>query len=103
MQLSCGLRKSPYKLLTNRKLFCYFSCELLTKLCFRKQLLEHVIKPVIPADLLDDKTVYHLNPCGSFVIGGPMVSFLFFLDFISFIFRKYFAPLSTTQFCLVSE
>jgi len=34
-------------------------------------LMEHVIKPVVPANLLDDKTVYHLNPSGRFVIGGP--------------------------------
>jgi len=35
------------------------------------QLKEHVIKPVVPAQYLDDKTVYHLNPSGRFVIGGP--------------------------------
>lgn len=35
------------------------------------QLKEHVIKPVIPAQYLDDKTKYYLNPSGSFVIGGP--------------------------------
>jgi len=34
-------------------------------------LLEHVIKPVVPAEYLDDKTIYHLNPSGRFVIGGP--------------------------------
>merc|ERR1712003_586860 len=34
-------------------------------------LMEHVIKPVVPAELMDDKTVYHLNPSGRFVIGGP--------------------------------
>ena len=34
-------------------------------------LMEHVIKPVIPEKYLDDKTVYHLNPSGRFVIGGP--------------------------------
>jgi len=37
----------------------------------RKGLMEHVIKPSIPANLLDDKTIYHLNPSGRFVIGGP--------------------------------
>jgi len=37
----------------------------------RKGLLEHVIKPTIPAKYLDDKTIYHLNPSGRFVIGGP--------------------------------
>jgi len=36
----------------------------------RKTLLE-VIKEVIPAKYLDDKTLYHLNPSGRFVIGGP--------------------------------
>ncbi|EWM26553.1 hypothetical protein NSK_000263 [Nannochloropsis salina CCMP1776] len=37
----------------------------------REDLLEHVIKPVVPAKYLDDKTIYHLNPSGRFVIGGP--------------------------------
>ncbi|EJK68374.1 hypothetical protein THAOC_10448, partial [Thalassiosira oceanica] len=34
-------------------------------------LMEHVVKPVVPAELLDERTVYHLNPSGRFVIGGP--------------------------------
>uniref|UniRef100_A0A914UYB8 S-adenosylmethionine synthase n=1 Tax=Plectus sambesii TaxID=2011161 RepID=A0A914UYB8_9BILA len=38
----------------------------------RAELIEHVIKPVIPKSLIDQNTVYHLNPCGSFVVGGPM-------------------------------
>jgi S-adenosylmethionine synthetase len=37
----------------------------------RAQLLEHCVKKVIPAKYLDDKTIYHLNPSGRFVIGGP--------------------------------
>jgi len=37
----------------------------------RKGLLEQVVKAVIPSNLLDDKTIYHLNPSGRFVIGGP--------------------------------
>merc|ERR1712060_1013098 len=37
----------------------------------RADLLEHVIKPVVPAQYLDDKTIYHLNPSGRFIIGGP--------------------------------
>merc|ERR1711939_237700 len=32
---------------------------------------EHVIRPVVPAKYLDDKTIFHLNPSGKFVIGGP--------------------------------
>ena len=34
-------------------------------------LKEHVITPVVPAELLDESTVYHLNPSGRFIIGGP--------------------------------
>jgi len=37
----------------------------------RKGLMEKVIGPVVPATLLDEKTIYHLNPSGRFVIGGP--------------------------------
>jgi S-adenosylmethionine synthetase len=37
----------------------------------RADLMEHVIRPVIPAQYLDDRTIYHLNPSGRFVIGGP--------------------------------
>lgn len=37
----------------------------------RADLMEKVIKHVIPARFLDDNTIYHLNPSGRFVIGGP--------------------------------
>lgn len=37
----------------------------------RKDILEQVIRPVVPADLLDGETIYHINPTGRFVIGGP--------------------------------
>jgi S-adenosylmethionine synthetase len=37
----------------------------------KKELMQHVIRPVVPAEYLDEKTVYHLNPSGRFVIGGP--------------------------------
>jgi S-adenosylmethionine synthetase, C-terminal domain len=36
-----------------------------------KDLMEHVITPVVPAKYLDEKTIFHLNPSGRFVIGGP--------------------------------
>ena len=38
----------------------------------RAEILEHVIQAVIPAELLDADTKYHINPTGRFVIGGPM-------------------------------
>lgn len=34
--------------------------------------MEEVINKVIPAKFLDSETIYHLNPSGSFVLGGPM-------------------------------
>ena len=37
----------------------------------RADLMEHVIKPIIPAELLDEETKYFTNPTGRFVIGGP--------------------------------
>ncbi len=37
----------------------------------RKDLLEHVVFPIVPAELLDENTKYYVNPTGRFVIGGP--------------------------------
>ena len=37
----------------------------------KKDLIEYVIKPIIPTELLDEKTKYYVNPTGRFVIGGP--------------------------------
>jgi len=36
------------------------------------EILQYVIKAVLPAELLDENTKYHINPTGRFVIGGPM-------------------------------
>lgn len=37
----------------------------------RQDVIEHVVKQVVPAEMLDDNTVFHINPTGKFVIGGP--------------------------------
>jgi len=37
----------------------------------RKEILEKIIKKVIPKNLLDNRTIYHIQPSGRFVIGGP--------------------------------
>jgi len=38
----------------------------------RSAIMEHVIKPIVPARMLDANTKFHINPTGRFVIGGPM-------------------------------
>jgi len=37
----------------------------------RKTIIEQVIKPVLPAGMADDEIIYHINPTGNFVVGGP--------------------------------
>ncbi|WP_319589250.1 methionine adenosyltransferase [uncultured Desulfobulbus sp.] len=36
-----------------------------------KEVLEHIIMPVLPAEMVDDKLIVHVNPTGRFVVGGP--------------------------------
>jgi len=38
----------------------------------RADILKHVIQEVLPPELLDENTKYHINPTGRFVVGGPM-------------------------------
>ena len=38
----------------------------------KKAIIEKVIIPVMPPELIDDKTKYFINPTGKFVVGGPM-------------------------------
>ena len=37
----------------------------------RRDMIELVVKPIVPAELLDENTKYYVNPTGRFVIGGP--------------------------------
>merc|ERR1712021_193858 len=46
--------------------------EKVTLTALREDVAEKVIKTVIPAKYLDENTKFHINPCGNFVIGGPM-------------------------------
>ncbi|MCP4706500.1 MAG: methionine adenosyltransferase [candidate division Zixibacteria bacterium] len=37
----------------------------------RQEIIDNIIKPIVPSEMLDDKTKYFINPTGKFVIGGP--------------------------------
>ncbi len=43
----------------------------ITQAELREDILEHVVKPIVPAEFLDENTKFHINPTGKFVIGGP--------------------------------
>lgn len=45
--------------------------EQITQAELREMIIERVIKPVIPADMLDENTKFLVNPTGQFIIGGP--------------------------------
>ena len=38
----------------------------------RRDVISKIIEPAVPAELLDDDTIFHVNPTGRFVVGGPM-------------------------------
>jgi S-adenosylmethionine synthetase len=38
----------------------------------REGVMEEILKPILPAKLLDKRTKYHINPTGRFVVGGPV-------------------------------
>ncbi len=37
----------------------------------RQYVIDHILKPMLPAELVDDEVTFHINPTGRFVIGGP--------------------------------
>ena len=37
----------------------------------RETIIRQVIEPVLPAEMADDEIIYHINPTGNFVVGGP--------------------------------
>jgi len=43
----------------------------ITQQQLRVEIMEKIVKTVLPENLLDEQTVYHINPSGQFVIGGP--------------------------------
>src|SRR5438094_4511991 len=47
------------------------SPEVSTK-ALREAVMEEILKPVLPAEWVDERTKYHINPTGRFVIGGPV-------------------------------
>ncbi len=44
----------------------------LTQEAIRQAVIEYVINPIIPAELLDENTKIYVNPTGRFVVGGPL-------------------------------
>jgi len=47
-------------------------CDSISTDDLREAVMEEIIKPVLPAQWLSNKTKFHINPTGRFVIGGPM-------------------------------
>lgn len=46
--------------------------EHITNATIRDSVIKQVIEAALPAELLDEQTIYHVNPTGRFVVGGPM-------------------------------
>jgi len=45
--------------------------EMVSQEQIREGLMEHVVRATVPTKYLDDDTIYHMNPSGRFIIGGP--------------------------------
>ena len=68
----------------------------------KADLMAKVIKPIIPAQYLDSQTVYHLQPSGRFIIGGPQVALFLSAGHLisSFIFFCLENVYTDVNFCL---
>jgi S-adenosylmethionine synthetase len=71
----------------------------------RVDVMTKVIRAVIPEKYLDEKTTFHINPCGLFVVGGPQVSGGFLAPFAVTVFYGYVGIVRSrtkaTEFSLV--
>lgn len=47
-------------------------CDSISTADLREAVMEEIIKPILPAELIKSDTLFHINPTGRFVIGGPM-------------------------------
>lgn len=47
-------------------------CDSISTADLREAVMEEIIKPILPAELINKDTLFHINPTGRFVIGGPM-------------------------------
>lgn len=73
-QVTVAYKEENGRMVPQRVHTVVISCqhdEVVSNETIRKDLMENVIKVVVPAKYLDDDTIYHLNPSGRFVIGGP--------------------------------
>nr|WP_262025200.1 methionine adenosyltransferase [Blastopirellula sp. J2-11] len=47
-------------------------CDSVTNAEIRSYIMNEIVKPLLPAELVDGDITYHINPTGKFVVGGPM-------------------------------
>jgi len=72
VEYAFGVPKRIHTVLISTQHADKFNGETLSNDQIRKDLIEHVIKPVLPKELVDDDLLIYTNPTGRFVIGGPM-------------------------------
>ena len=72
VEYSYGKPKRIHTVLISTQHADKFHGEILTQEQIRKGLIEHVIMPVLPKELVDDDLIIYTNPTGRFGIGGPL-------------------------------